>query len=79
MVKLLENACFHLTSNFRLLNFSLKLNDFHIVTKFFSPFFFRDKKGGKGKDPRNDSSDEEDSPQSGKIKDFIMGFFVISW
>ena len=33
----------------------------------FFPFFFSDKKGGKGKDPRNDTSDEEDSPQSGKI------------
>ena len=35
--------------------------------RIFSPFF-SDKKGGKGKDPRNDTSDEEDSPQSGKIE-----------
>ena len=38
---------------------------------FFLSIFCSDKKGGKGKDHRNDSSDEEDSPQSGKIASFI--------
>ena len=40
--------------------------------KYFFPYFFcSDKKGGKGKDHRNDSSDDEDSPQSGKIAQTI--------
>ena len=61
----------------KLLSLSV-MYDPHAVTDIFScPFFCSDKKGGKGKDHRNDSSDEEDSPQSGKIANSFI-FFVIS-
>jgi hypothetical protein len=42
-----------------------------LIEIFSSIFFCSDKKGGKGKDHRNDSSDDEDSPQSGKIAQTI--------
>ena len=50
--------------------------DIHIVTDIFLSIFCSDKKGGKGKDHRNDSSDEEDSPQSGKIANSFISFVI---